>query len=427
MRVRIHCGADQIGGSCVEVEHDGSRLVLDVGRPLTAQRGEFVPLPPVPGLAIGAPTILGVLISHGHQDHWGLIDQVHPSIPRFIGKEAADVLRAAQFWGAGVDINESGHFRHREPFALGPFTVTPHLVDHSGYDAYAFVIEAGGQTLMYSGDLRAHGRKASLFTELIDDPPAGVDVLILEGTHVGQLQEADALPSEASVEDALVERCTATAGAVVTLNSAQNIDRVVSCYRAAVRAGRTMAIDLYTAEVIAATGRNTLPRPGPKWPKVRVFIPVRQRMRVKDATAFDRTRSIAAYRVYPEEIAAKPGRFLIAGSFQGEVPRMIRSGMLERGCVTWSMWSGYLGEKSGQKLTAALAGAGVPLVQIHTSGHAIPADLQRLVAAVQPRAVVPIHTEHATGFGPLMSRPVQAQPDGTWWDVANRELHASCL
>ncbi len=51
MKVRIHRGAAEIGGSCVELECAGKRLVLDVGRPLWADTDEHVPLPPVAGLS----------------------------------------------------------------------------------------------------------------------------------------------------------------------------------------------------------------------------------------------------------------------------------------------------------------------------------------------------------------------------------------
>ena len=70
MRVRIHRGADEIGGSCVEVEASGSRLVLDVGRPLNAERDEVIELPQVPGFESHDPSLLGVIITHAHQDHW---------------------------------------------------------------------------------------------------------------------------------------------------------------------------------------------------------------------------------------------------------------------------------------------------------------------------------------------------------------------
>jgi len=45
VRVRIHRGAHEIGGSCVEVEPQGQRFVLDVGRPLNATRDALIPSP----------------------------------------------------------------------------------------------------------------------------------------------------------------------------------------------------------------------------------------------------------------------------------------------------------------------------------------------------------------------------------------------
>lgn len=419
LNARIHCGAHQIGGSCVELEFAGKRLVIDVGRPLSANRGAFVPLPEVPGLAAGDPSILAVLISHGHQDHWGLIDQVHPSIPRYVGRGAADVLRAAQFWGPGIDLHESGHFVDREPLTLGPFVITPYLVDHSGFDAYAFVIEAGDRRIMYSGDFRGHGRKSAIFDRLLANPPREVDALLLEGTHVGHSEDVHGLCSEAEVESALTETVRSTDGAVVVINSAQNIDRLVSCYRAAKRSGRDLVIDLYTAEIMAATGRATIPRAAIDWPHVKVLVPATQRLRVLSAEAFNRVAQIRGQRIYSEDVAEAPGDFLIAGSYQSEVPRMLRTGSLVDGVVVWSLWSGYLAEPSGVRLQEALASAGVPLVQHHTSGHANIADLRRLVEAVAPREIVPIHTEHPGSYSTQIGAASRRHPDGQWWQVGS--------
>lgn len=417
MRTKIHRGADQIGGSCVEVEHDGARLVLDVGKPLTAGWGEHVPLPPVPGLATGDPSILGVLISHGHQDHWGLIDQVHPDIPRFIGQGAADVLRAAAFWGSGIDLKESGHFTDREPFTLGPFTITPYLVDHSGFDAYALVIEAGGQRLMYSGDLRGHGRKSRLFEQLLTDRPAAINVLMLEGTHVGQESDVHGLQSETAVEDALTETASQTAGLVVVLNSTQNVDRVVTAYRAALRCGRDVAMDLYTAAAMAATGRDSIPQLGDDWPRVQVFVPKVQRVKVLKSGEFDRTYSVRAHRIFPETLLANPGKYMLVGAYQSELPRLISGGQLKDGVVVYSMWNGYLANKSGVQLRATLKSAEIPFVEHHTSGHANTADLRRLVDAIRPGSVVPIHTENPESYAELLGCPVTPHADGQWWSV----------
>ena len=49
MKVCIHRGTHQIGGTCVEIESQGKRIVLDVGLPLDAEPADM-PLPPVPGI-----------------------------------------------------------------------------------------------------------------------------------------------------------------------------------------------------------------------------------------------------------------------------------------------------------------------------------------------------------------------------------------
>ena len=51
MRVRIHRGATQIGGTCIEVEARGSRIVLDIGMPLDSPDPEAVDMPAVSGFS----------------------------------------------------------------------------------------------------------------------------------------------------------------------------------------------------------------------------------------------------------------------------------------------------------------------------------------------------------------------------------------
>ena len=128
-------------------------------------------------------------------------------------------------------------------------------MDHSGYDSYALLVEAGGQTLFYTGDIRGHGRKAALFERLLACPPQPVDALLCEGTHVhghgaepAELQ-SDQARSEQDVELSLAQRMRTAKGAVCVVSSAQNIDRLVTVYRASRRAGRILVTDLYAASV----------------------------------------------------------------------------------------------------------------------------------------------------------------------------------
>ena len=272
MRVRIHRGAHEVGGSCIEVEAQGARLVLDLGRPITVPKDDHVPLPPVPGLRDEDPSLLGVILSHPHLDHFGLLEQARASVPLYIGAAAAAILRESAFFSpSGFNRTPTGHLRHREPFALGPFTITPYLNDHSAFDAYALLVEAGDRALFYTGDFRAHGRKAALFEQLLQRPPSKLDVLLMEGTHI----RPDAEPehrgaSEEDVEHAFRQTCFAASGLVLAMFSPQNIDRLVSVYKATIAAGRDLVVDLYTAAIAAATGRETIPKA--HWDRVRVYV-----------------------------------------------------------------------------------------------------------------------------------------------------------
>ena len=110
MRARIHRGAVEIGGSCVELESGGARLVLDIGLPLdVAAQGEQPCLPAVAGLAeVDDPSLPGLIVSHGHPDHYGLVAAASPGVPRFIGEAAHRILAAASFHPQSPSVLRAG-------------------------------------------------------------------------------------------------------------------------------------------------------------------------------------------------------------------------------------------------------------------------------------------------------------------------------
>jgi ribonuclease J len=271
MRVCIHRGSKQIGGSCVEVESCGQRLIVDLGLPLDAEENSRQYLPKIEGLCGNDSSLLGVLISHPHLDHFGLLAHIFPGIPVGMGAAARQILKAAApFLPGNWPIPSEGwNYQSGQSFNIGPFCVTPFLVDHSAYDAYALHIESGGKSIFYSGDFRSHGRKAALFERLTANPPKNIDTLILEGSSLGRLTDFQQFPTEKEIEDQLVQLFSSAEGLALIHTSGQNIDRIVSIFKASKRTGRKMIVDLYTASILEATGNVNLPQSA--WPDVALY------------------------------------------------------------------------------------------------------------------------------------------------------------
>jgi ribonuclease J len=413
MRVKIHRGAQEVGGTCIEVESSGSRIVFDVGRPLDALRDEFVPLPDVTGLRDSDPSLLGLVISHGHQDHWGLIDQVSKNVPVYIGEAAHRILKEAAFFASGVTLNPAGFLRHRESFALGPFTITPFLNDHSAFDTYSLLIEADGRRLFYSADLQGHGRKAGIFGEFVRKPPPNVDVLLMEGTHLRLEGDPKSGKTEQEIEVDLIQTFKVTHGIVLAMYSAQNIDRLVTVFRACIQSGRYLVLDLYAASIAAATRNPNIPKAG--FEKLLVYVPLRQRIQVKESREFERVARIKAVRIFPEELAARAHELVL--SFRTSMMSEIeRAHCLSGACAVWSMWPGYLEQPGQKRLLNFFERHGIPILAHHASGHAYVGDLQRLTRAIAPARLVPIHSFAPNRFGEFFDN-VEVHRDGEWWNA----------
>ncbi|HLO77402.1 MAG TPA: MBL fold metallo-hydrolase [Magnetospirillum sp.] len=409
IRLTIHRAANEIGGNCIELSTaDGHRIILDAGRPLDAPEGVTDGL--VPTTLDTTRPVDGVLLSHPHQDHYGLLGDLPAHWPVFCGNACEKLVRLTAGIFGSAPPQPFTAWQGNIPFSVGPFTVTPFLTDHSAFDAYMLLIEAHGKRLLYSGDFRLHGRKGALVRAMMDRPPADLDALVMEGTNLGSDKPCS---SEIDLEARFADLFRATAGRVFVAWSAQNIDRVVTLYRACLRTGRTLVVDLYTAEVLdmlAAFGR--LPRPGWRNLKVVVTSAFARMYRKTGREAF--VSRMAKFGIAADKLAQTPSDWVV----------MVRPSLIRdyeaKGVVpmpqdawSWSMWHGYLKNEDGQKVQAWFESGRCPANHIHTSGHASPDDLRRFAAAVAPRVLIPVHgvawdTEGA-GF-PQMTRLADGQP-----------------
>jgi ribonuclease J len=415
MRVCIHRGTHEIGGTCVEIESQGKRIVLDIGLPLDGE-SDRAPLPPVPGFKKPDESLLGVIISHPHQDHYGLAGRLPQATQFLMGAAAHRILEAARpFLRKGVEFRHVTHLENRRPITVGPFRLTPYLVDHSAYDSYGILVEADGRRLFYSGDFRAHGYKGRLFESLLKYPPRGIDVLLMEGTTLGRNRPEENCHTEAQLVDKMAALIQAAPGLVLMCCSGQNIDRIVTVFKATRRARRKFIMDGYTAHICRATGNQNIPQPD--WDGVRVFWPRNLRVRIKKTRQFALVNDLPGDRIFPKDlpVAAPKSVMLFRDSmipdFRGKA-----AVSLEGAILIYSLWPGYLERESTERLRAWLKRCGIPMYKVHTSGHAPPGDLRRLQRALAPGHTVPIHTNAPQRLRKLFG-DVEVKNDGQWWEV----------
>lgn len=413
MMVTIHRGSNEIGGNCVEVQSGKTRLILDVGLPLVdahrepfdsfkalrSTRTELIAdgtIRPVLGLFTeDAITPDAILLSHAHLDHVGLLHHTRPEIPIFATRGTSKMMLAGSIFAGRPPLDRNRH-RAISPgtqFTVGEFTVTPFGVDHSTFGCLAFLLEAGGKQLLYSGDLRRHGRKPGMIRTLIDSvAPRNIDVLLLEGTHLGGEKEQGT--TEFELEERVVDLVRSAPGMVLAAFSPQDVDRLVTLYRSARRTGRTFVVDAYAAFILHVTASEAnIPRPT-RDKGIRVYFNAGFRKR-----NIDRLNNLfEADRIDLDEILATPGKHLMA--FRPSMTALDFGGKLpERVQVLYGYWAGYLNNPDWAELRRQVAEVDGDFIPAHTSGHIYTSDLRDLVTALNPRAVIPIHS-----FEPALMR-----------------------
>jgi ribonuclease BN (tRNA processing enzyme) len=215
--------------SCYLVEHDGHRIVLDLGNGAFGSLQQHLEL-------VWPEALDAVVLSHCHLDHCADLGSLYvqrhyapvPTNEPLLVLGPSDArARAVAIYGksdeAGLDHQFDFRAFPRGPVAVGPFLIETARAAHP-VEAYSIRVTAGGRSLTYSGDTGPTARLAEL--------ARGTDVALFEASFVG----ADN-PSGVHMSGADAARIAVDAGAamlVLTHLVAWNDPHVVAQEAAAV-------------------------------------------------------------------------------------------------------------------------------------------------------------------------------------------------
>lgn len=424
----IYRGTHQIGGCCTEITSGRERILIDLGANLPDIATPLQDDELISKVFDGRPAA-GLLFTHPHGDHYGLYKKVPENVPMYIGPMARDILqilvRRLDYISEekGLPIVERMRtYRAGEKLdAFQNIQVLPLGADHSAPDAYMFYIQAEGKRILFTGDFREHGilgEGNQFWTLLKEYVPEGIDLLVTEGTMLSRDEAAKCNPIQ--TEEQLGERASELFGCHkynFVLVSSTNLDSIMEFYHHT-PPGMCFVCDDYQAEVMltAMRARKNCARYQAAADHAVIYIPWKP---WKGSTARRQTeytekrcaclRKMARDWGIPLDFQVADSGLLFHSGFVMLVRKNCNSGqksvfeiMRDKfypvdGQIIYSMWDGYLKPDHLDKALADYIGDRQP-VHLHTSGHAYVETIARLIETVQPKVIVPMHTEKADEF-----------------------------
>ncbi|MEZ5218655.1 MAG: ribonuclease J [Ilumatobacteraceae bacterium] len=387
LRISFLGGLGEIGRNCMVVEQDGKLLLIDCGLmfPDADMHGIDLVLPDFSYLHQHGDRIVGVVATHGHEDHVGGLQYLlrDHSFPVFgsaltLGL-ARNRIEEAGLLGKTKLVTVTDGERRK----IGPFDVEFIAVTHSVPHAHAIALHTPQGVVLHSGDFKldltpVDGRRTDLARIGSLAHNEGIRLLMADSTNA---EEHGHAPSESSVGGVLRALFAEQRGRrIITASFASHIHRVQQIIDAAIGEGR----------VVATLGLSMKKN-------VRLARELGA-LRVPDASLID----IEQIDDYP------PGKVcVISTGSQGEA--MSALALLARGDNRWLkvnehdtvILSSHAipgNEFNVNRVIDGLLRAGCEVIHsgvadVHATGHAQADEIKTYLSIAKPEWYVPIHGE----------------------------------
>ena len=382
MEINILRGQNQIGGSIIEISSKNTKIILDIGSNLDDKE---IIVPEIEGLFKGKAKYDGILISHYHGDHIGLATKILPSIPIYMGEKSYEIHKVSNEYIKKEHLKEPKIFKAEREIFVGDIKIIPYLCDHSAFDAYMFLVECEGKKILYTGDFRSNGRKS--FEALLKKLPK-IDILITEGTNLSDNKIGKVNLAEKELEKKGIEILEGNDKSVFVLMAATNIDRIVTFYKIANATKRLFLLDTYAGLITDTIGGN-IPNPRTFF-NIRIFLTTPNKHEILE--------NYSQNKIGKNEIANSNFMMSIRSSMKQYLENRSKEFSFKDCVLFYSMWEGYKKQENMKEFLKFMEEKGVKIISLHTSGHADEKDFDKLIKKIEPKIIIPVHTENSEWF-----------------------------
>ncbi|TMI50598.1 MBL fold metallo-hydrolase [Candidatus Bathyarchaeota archaeon] len=389
VNIQLLGGVGEIGGNKFLIRDGDSKLLLDFGMSL-GLRGRFFS---EPFLAPRDGQGLISLLSHSHIDHAMCISLLNRKIPVYCGETTLAILRTlSEMRQKGFENDLDGldfrTFRTGDKISLGNIQLEPIHVDHSVPGSYGFLVHTSSGTIAYSGDFRAHGSKSTLTTDFVDNAKKSPhEIFLCEGTN---LVRGD-LRTEQEVLEKSEHVIRKTTGLVLASFSSADIDRLRTFHEIAEKSDRILALSMKQAYLLRSLSKDK-------------HLEVPDVLKDPHITVYQRTKK--TYYHWEKDIlgqaSVKTSKdiremqdkvILASSSYDMNEVLDIQPGPGGAFINSSSEPFNEEMEIDHERFINWLNHFGLPMYQIHSSGHMMPTELRETIGQIQPKRLVPIHTE----------------------------------
>ncbi len=242
-------GLGEIGLNMMALESEGKILLIDCGLmfPEAYMLGIDLVIPDISALRGRTDDILGLLLTHGHEDHIGAI----PFLLEALGNPPifATGLTLGLLKGKLEEHNLLGRAKleeiaPRQQLALGPFEVEPFRAAHSIVDGVGFAIRTPAGLVVHTGDFKIDqtpvDSQPTDLARLAAYGEEGVLLLLADSTNV---EKEGYTLSERVVGEALLDILPRCPQRVMVATFSSNIHRIQQIVNAALADDRKILIN----------------------------------------------------------------------------------------------------------------------------------------------------------------------------------------